>query len=189
VEGKKSAILDLARVIVELEEVNGRFPGVSVNVGQMAGGVVPNSVPEEAWAAVDVRFPSAEGLAFFKSRLDALMERCRAAGMELSVEVVSETPVMEATANNKALFAVVAEEARRLEIPLVEHFRAGVSDANTIAEVGTPVIDGLGPIGEHDHSDREYVVRESVRQRSALLALSLIAAWRRCEAGTLFPNG
>ena len=51
------------------------------------------------------------------------------------------------------------------------------------------MIDGLGPIGEHDHSDREYVVRESLRQRSALLALSLIAAWRRYEAGTLFPNG
>ena len=189
VEGKKSAILDLARVIVELEEINGRFPGVSVNVGQMAGGVVPNSVPEEAWATIDVRFPSAEGLAFFQSRMDALMEQCRAEGMELSVEVVSETPVMEATAKNKALFAVVAGEARRLEIPIAEHFRAGASDANTIAEAGTPVIDGLGPIGEHDHSDREYVVRESLRQRSALLALSLIAAWRRYEAGTLFPNG
>jgi glutamate carboxypeptidase len=176
-------------VIVELEEVNGRFPGVSVNVGQMAGGVVPNSVPEEAWAAIDVRFPSAEGISFFRERLDGLMKRREAAGMELSVEVVSETPVMEATANNKALFAVIAEEARRLTIPVVEHFRAGASDANTIAEVGTPVIDGLGPIGEHDHSDREYMVRESLRPRSALLALSLIAAWRRYEAGTLFPNG
>jgi len=189
VEGKKSAILDLARVIIELEGLNGCFTGFSVNIGQMAGGIVPNSVPEEAWAAVDVRFPSAEGLAFFQSRLDALMERFRAAGMALEVEVVSQTPVMEATANNKALFAVIAEEARRLEIPVVEHFRAGASDANTIAGAGTPVIDGLGPIGEHDHSDREYVVRESLRPRSALLALSLTAAWRRYEAGTLFPNG
>jgi glutamate carboxypeptidase len=186
VKGKKSAILDLARVIVELEEANGRFAGVSVNVGQMAGGVVPNSVPEEAWAAIDVRSPSGEGVSFFREFLDGLMKRREAAGMELSVEVVSETPVMEATANNKALFAVVAGEARRLEIPVVEHFRSGASDANTIAEAGTPVIDGLGPIGENDHSDREYVVRESLRQRSALLALSLIAAWRRYEAGTLF---
>ena len=109
--------------------------------------------------------------------------------MELSVEVVSETPVMEATANNKALFAVIAGEARRLEIPIREHFRAGASDANAIAAVGTPVIDGLGPIGEHDHSDREYVIRESLRQRTALLALSLIAAWRKYEAGTLFSGG
>jgi glutamate carboxypeptidase len=189
VEGKKSAILDLARVVVELEEMNGRFPGVSVNVGQMAGGVVPNSVPEEAWAAIDIRSPSAEGISFFRERLDGLMKHREAAGMALQVEIVSQTPVMEATANNKALFAVVAEEARRIKIPIVEHFRSGASDANTIAEAGTPVIDGLGPIGDHDHSDREYVVRESLGQRSALLALSLIAARRRYKAGTLFPDG
>ena len=97
VEGKKSAILDLAHAIIELEGLNGRFAGVSVNIGQAAGGIVPNSVPEEAWAAVDVRFPSAEGLSFFQSHLNALMERCRAAGMALAVEVVSRTPVMEAT--------------------------------------------------------------------------------------------
>jgi glutamate carboxypeptidase len=189
VAGKKSAILDLAHAIIGLEGLNGRFAGVSVNIGQAAGGIVPNSVPEDAWAAVDVRFPSAEGLSFFQSHLDAFMERCQAAGMELSVEIVSETPVMKATANNKALFAVVAGEARRIGIPIREHFRAGVSDANTIAEAGTPVVDGLGPIGDHDHSDREYVIRKSLCQRSALLALSLIAAWRRHEAGTLFPKG
>ena len=188
VAGKKSAILDLSRIIVELEEMNGLFPGVSVNVGQVAGGIVPNCVPENACAEIDVRFPSNEGAAFFHERLDGLMERRKAAGMELSVETVSETPVMEATAGNKALFAVVAEEARKLDIPILEHFRAGVSDANTIAQAGTPVIDGLGPIGEHDHSDREYMVRESLRQRSALLALSLAAAWRKYAAGTLFPG-
>jgi glutamate carboxypeptidase len=188
VKGKRSAILDLARVVVELEELNGRFPGVSVNVGQMAGGIVPNSVPEEARAEIDVRSPNAEGFAFFRDQLDGVMKRGAAAGMELSVETVSEAPVMEATEGNKALFKVVAGEARRLQIPIVEHFRAGVSDANTIAEAGTPVIDGLGPIGENDHSDREYMVRASFLPRSALLALSLVAAWRRYEAGTLFPD-
>jgi glutamate carboxypeptidase len=189
VEGKKSAILDLAHAIIGLEGLNGRFAGVSVNIGQAAGGIVPNSVPEEAWATVDVRFPSAEGLSFFQSHLNALMGKCRAAGMELAVEVVSRTPVMEATERNRALYAVIAEEAGEMGISVAEEFRAGVSDANTIAEAGTPVIDGLGPLGAHDHSDREYVIRKSLCQRSVLLALSLIAAWRRYEAGMLFPNG
>lgn len=189
VAGKKSAILDLAHAIIGLEGLNGRFAGVSVNIGQAAGGIVPNSVPEDAWAAVDVRFPSAEGLSFFQSHLDAFMERCRTAGMALAVEVVSRTPVMEATEQNKALYAAIAGEACQIGMPVAEEFRGGVSDANTIAEAGTPVVDGLGPIGDHDHSDREYVIRKSLCQRSALLALSLIAAWRRHEAGTLFPKG
>ena len=188
VEAKKSAILDLARVIVELEGFNGGYPGVSVNVGQMAGGITPNSVPDAAWATIDVRSPSAQGFAYFRSRLHELLGRRQAEGMELRVEEVTEVPVMEATATNKALFAVIAQEARRLDIPVAEQFRAGASDASTIAAAGTPVVDGLGPIGGHDHSDREYLVRESLPQRSALLALSLIAAWRRYEAGTLFDG-
>ena len=106
--------------------------------------------------------------------------------MDLRVEMVTEVPVMEATEANKALFAIVAQEAQRLGIPVVEQFRPGASDANFIAAEGTPVVDGLGPIGGHGHSDREYLARESLVQRSALLALSLIAAWRRYEAGTLF---
>jgi len=186
VEGKKSAILDLARVIIELEELNGRFPGVSVNIGQVAGGIVPNSIPEEAWAAVDVRSPSGEGFASFHSCLDDLLKRRQAEGMDLKVEVVEQVPVMEASEQNKALFSIVAGEAGRLDIPVVEQFRAGASDANTIAEAGTPVVDGLGPVGQHDHSDREYLVRESLCKRSALLALSLLAAWRRYGEGTLF---
>jgi len=186
VEGKKSAILDLAKVIVELEELNGSYPGVSVNVGQAAGGVVPNSVPEEAWAAVDIRSPSLQGFDFFQSRLDELMERRKAEGMDLRVEVTGRVPVMEATEGNRALFRMIAGEAEKLGIPAVEEFRAGASDANAIAATGTPVVDGLGPIGEHDHSDREYLVAESLPARSALLALSLVEAWRRCEAGDLF---
>ncbi len=70
----------------------------------------------------------------------------------------------------------------------MEEFRAGASDANVIAAAGTPVVDGLGAIGGHGHSDREYLIRESLVQRSALLALSLLAAWRRYEAGTLFSG-
>ena len=186
VEGKKSAILDLAHVIIELEGLNGRFPGVSVNVGQTGGGIVPNSVPEEAWAAVDVRFPSSEGVAFFHSCLEDLLKRRQAEGMDLKTEVVERVPILEATEQNKALFSVIAGEARRLGISVVEQFRAGASDANTIAEAGTPVVDGLGPVGRYDHSDRECLVRESLFTRSALLALSLLAAWRRHEEGTLF---
>lgn len=188
-EGKKSAILDLAHAIIGLEGLNGSIAGVTVNVGQAAGGIVPNSIPEEAWAAVDVRFPNAEGLSLFEARLDALLERFRAAGMTPAVEVVSRTPFMEATEGNKALFAVVAEVADAMGIRVEAESRGGVSDANTIAEAGTPVIDGLGPLGAHDHSDREYVIRKSLRQRSLLLALSLVAAWRRYGAGTLFRSG
>jgi len=36
------------------------------------------------------------------------------------------------------------------------------------------VLDGLGPIGEHDHSDREYMLKDSLLQRCRLLAASIL---------------
>jgi glutamate carboxypeptidase len=62
---------------------------------------------------------------------------------------------MEQTLRNKELFQVINKEAEKLEIPCVEELRGGVSDANTISEAAVPVVDGMGPIGDCDHSDRE----------------------------------
>ena len=51
----------------------------------------------------------------------------------------------------------------------------GTSDANLVAPLGLPVLDGLGPIGGDDHSPSEWLDLESVVPRIALLA-GLIAS-------------
>ena len=38
------------------------------------------------------------------------------------------------------------------------------------------MLDGLGPLGDQDHSDREYILRASLVERCQLLALSLLEA-------------
>lgn len=45
-----------------------------------------------------------------------------------------------------------------LRMAIGPEFRAGVSDANFIAQVGTPVTDGLGPQGGRDQSTDEYML-------------------------------
>ena len=46
----------------------------------------------------------------------------------------------------------------------------GASDANPVAGLGVPTLDGLGPIGGADHSPAEWLDLESVTPRIALLA-------------------
>ena len=58
-------------------------------------------------------------------------------------------------------------------MPIGPEFRAGVSDANFIARVGTPVIDGLGRLGGRDHSTDEYMLSSSLPRRVSLLAVVL----------------
>jgi len=63
-----------------------------------------------------------------------------------------------------------------------EQYRFGVSDANFIADLKVPVIDGLGPIGGRDHSRDEYMIKQSLLKRTILLACSIIECWNRSEA-------
>lgn len=64
----------------------------------------------------------------------------------------------------------------RLGLQFGEGSTGGGSDANYVAPLGIPVMDGLGPIGEGAHSEREYVQIESLPERAALLA-ALITSW------------
>ncbi len=84
---------------------------------------------------------------------------------------------MERNRGNRKLFQLVEEQAEVLAIQVREELRSGVSDANTIAETSVPVIDGMGPIGDCDHSDKEYMIKESLPARTKLAALSLVACW------------
>ena len=52
----------------------------------------------------------------------------------------------------------------------------GASDANFIAPLGIPVLDGLGAVGEGMHLSREYIFRESLFERAELLT-ALLRAW------------
>jgi glutamate carboxypeptidase len=71
----------------------------------------------------------------------------------------------------------VAEQVERaiafadeLGFALRDAATGGASDANTIAAAGTPVIDGLGPIGGDDHSPSEWLDVASIVPRTALVA-------------------
>ena len=52
----------------------------------------------------------------------------------------------------------------------------GGSDANFVAPLGIPVLDGLGVVGGGAHSPREFFELKSLAERSALLA-AIITEW------------
>src|SRR5512138_882174 len=57
-EDGRSAVRELANVILTLEGMNDAARGVSVNVGVVRGGTRPNVIAEEAYAEVDLRVPT-----------------------------------------------------------------------------------------------------------------------------------
>jgi len=176
---KASAILELARKTIAMERLNDPERQLVVNVGVVQGGMGPNTVAEHASAQIDTRFLTASDADYCSQALGQITQECTTPGTSAELLISSRRAPMEQSAVNKTLFSAISEEAQQLGLTVREELRSGVSDANIIGSVGTPVVDGLGPIGDCDHSDREYMLRDSLFERCLLAACSIISLWER----------
>lgn len=165
-----NAILEAAHRIVALSEVSGLRPGVTVSVGRVEGGTTANVVPDLAWAELDVRVARIEDVGPVER---ALLDAVRGEGVPgTSARLAGRIalPPMVKTDASAALVRAAQEIAGQLGFALAETSTGGMSDANRIAALGRPVLDGLGPVGGLDHGPDEYVELSSIVPRTALLA-------------------
>lgn len=176
---KASAILELSRKIIEIEKLNNPSRQLVVNVGVVQGGIGPNTVPEKASALIDTRYLTEHDGQNCATELQRISSECLVPQTNATLETTSSRQPMEQSTQNSALYRHIHKVAQRLDIPLKEELRSGVSDANVIAATGTPVVDGLGPIGDCDHSDREYMIRHTLPERTLLAASSIFSYWQQ----------
>ena len=163
-----SAIHELARQIVRVQQLQDLDRGVSVNVGTISGGTRTNVVSEEARASVDVRAPTAEDA----TRVDAVFRGLQAIDDRTTVSIRGGfgRPPLERTAQVVRLYNQAQEVARELGQTLAEGSTGGGSDGNFTAALGVPTLDGLGAIGDGAHALHEHVDLESLPDRAALVA-------------------
>jgi glutamate carboxypeptidase len=167
-----SAILELSHVIQALFALNDPARGITVNVGTIDGGLRPNVVAPESRAVVDVRTRTIVDA----QAVDAAIRRLAPVtpGTSLTVEGGLGRPPLEATARNRALFATARQLARTIDLPLEGGLAGGGSDGST-ASLYTATLDGLGPVGDGAHAAHEYLEIGPTLERTALLALLLLA--------------
>jgi glutamate carboxypeptidase len=174
-ERGRSATLQAAHTTIALHQLNGRWPGATVNVGVIQGGIRPNVVAESCELHVDVRGPTAQSFEEARAEVDRLARATTVPDVRVEVESMSGFPPMEKTEAIARLAERAIEIAAELGFELRDAATGGASDANPIAGTGVPVLDGLGPVGGGDHSPAEWLDLDSVVPRMALLA-GLIAS-------------
>ena len=180
-EKGRSAILEAARIVQALHALNGRWPGVSVNVGKIAGGTRPNVVPERCELEVDVRATTVDGLAAVEAAIRELVATTELPDTSVEANVMISWQPMEKLARSGRLVEHAQSVAGRLGFTVADTATGGASDANTTSGMGVPTIDGLGPIGGNDHAPGEYLDVDSVVPRTAMLAGLLLAIARDPE--------
>jgi glutamate carboxypeptidase len=177
-QDKASAIMALAHKIIALENLHQPQKALSANVGLIGGGIGPNTVADKAWARVDFRFETASDFDGLWQAINAIVDREQIPGTHATASVVSSRPPMPTCTANQELFAILQQTASRLGQTVHAEFRHGVSDANLLAAQNVPVLDGLGPLGAKDHSEDEYLLKESLPARACLVAAALVDSWQ-----------
>ncbi len=171
-DGGASAILELSYLIQKLFQLNDPERGITVNVGTIDGGLRPNVVAPESKAVVDVRVANQEDGRWIESQILSLEPTNPKVRLEIRGEV-GRAP-LERTPRNRALWGMAARMGRELGLELEEGLAGGASDGN-LTSLYSATLDGLGAVGGGAHALHEFVYLDKIAERTALLALLLLA--------------
>ncbi|HWO13486.1 MAG TPA: M20/M25/M40 family metallo-hydrolase, partial [Polyangiaceae bacterium] len=177
----RNALWAMARFIEAAQCMTDYARGSTVNVGLARGGTSSNTVPALAECSVDLRFErSADADALLEALHVTAQEAARSVGAQVSISGGANRMPLDRTPASVELYEEYAACARAAGLGAAEHeLVGGGSDANTVATVGVPAIDGLGPRGEGFHTTAEWVDLASFRPKAAALARFL---WQRLAA-------
>lgn len=167
-EKGESAIVELARQIIEVSKFVDLKRGITLNAGTIQGGTRSNVIPAEASVVLDVRVARMKDAAVVDKKLRALKPFNRKCKLQITGGV--NRPPMERTPSVAALYQKAREIAQQLGWKLEEAAVGGGSDGNFTAGLGIPTLDGLGGVGDGAHASHESILISELPRRTALLA-------------------
>jgi glutamate carboxypeptidase len=167
-----SAILELSYVIQKLHALNDPANGININVGVIEGGTRPNVIAPTSSAEVDVRVPTMETADYIEKTIRQITSQLD--GITLEVTGNFNRLPLEKTQANEQLWQLARTQGKKLNLALQEGMAGGGSDGNTTS-LYTATLDGLGAVGDGAHADHEFLFIDKMIERSALLALLLLA--------------
>jgi glutamate carboxypeptidase len=170
----RNAIEELAHHILSAQLLTDYAKGTTVNVGIVSGGTRTNVVPDRACAELDFRVSDLREVDRLQAWADSLRPVIEGAAVQARLEV--NRPPMPRDAVMARSFAKARALASGFGLNLEEASTGGGSDANFVAPLGVPVLDGLGPVGDGGHSEREFLWEDTLLERAALLA-ALVVGW------------
>lgn len=173
-ENGRNAIEEIAHQILAIQRLTDYNLGTTLNVGVVHGGTVVNVVPDTAWIDFELRVMQpgeAERIIMAINNLKPIVEGCT---LEISGEL--NRPPMPFNDLMQKTFELAREIAFEHDINLTAAGTGGASDGNFVAPLGIPVLDGLGAIGGDYHSEKEYIIKDSLVTRTRLLA-TLLQKW------------
>jgi glutamate carboxypeptidase len=167
-----NAIAEMSRQILRVQDFTCYEKGTTVSTGLIHGGTAVNTVPEFCAVEVDVRIEAESE----RQRLEREFHALQVVDTRASLTVtggVSRPPMPRTPAIAQA-YEKMKWLAAQTGFDLREASVGGGSDAAYVAQLGKPVLCGMGPAGNGAHTLQEYTDIPSLMERTALLANALM---------------
>jgi glutamate carboxypeptidase len=171
----RNAIEEMSRQVLAIQKLTDYEKGTTLNVGIIRGGTASNVIPAECRIEVDLRVMQVAEA----ERIDSAIRELKPVleGVRIDVTGGLNRPPMPYNETIRTTFEKIRTIAARDNITLSASGTGGASDANFVASLGIPLLDGLGPAGGEYHSEREYLFKDSLLERARLLA-AILHQWQ-----------
>jgi glutamate carboxypeptidase len=170
-----NSIIEMAQQALKLQTFNDLRNGTSVSVTMVNGGTATNVIPEHTTLFVDVRTITVRAWEELNAKITGLTPFVPGAKLEVT-QTNGHVP-MERNEQMQRTYAQCKAIGERYGLTIEQASSGGGSDGNTVAAMGVPVLDGLGPQGDGLHALHEHVVLNSLPRRATLLA-AMIKEWQ-----------
>ena len=172
-EDGRNALLAAADLALHLAA--GRYPGLNINPSRIDGGSPSNVVPDLAILRVNLRPRTPEDQERARDLIETAVIAV-AAERDVQIEVHGGfgRPPKPLSPEAEKLFSLVCQAGADLGQQIAWQPSGGVCDGNNIAACGVPVVDTMGVRGGKIHSMEEYLIVDSLKERAALSALTIL---------------
>ena len=166
----RNALVPLAQFILACQRLNEQRPSVFLNPAIVSGGEATNVVPDLATCQLNLRTTSREDEAWLQREMEQLRLSLQD-GDRYRIELAGQftAPPKMMTPEISWLVTVAQRAAAQIGIDLQAKPTGGTCDGNRLAEYGLPNVDNLGARGGAIHSQNEFLIPESLVERSQLL--------------------
>lgn len=157
-----NANLAAAHMVIALTELTHVDAGSTVNAGKISGGIGANTISPKAKIVVEIRYTQQAERDRLLAALDDIVNTEYVKGVTCQLSGGIQRDVMQPS-DEQAVFLKHLESL--IGEPFLLEQRGGVSDANVVASVDVPVLDGFGPFGDGDHTIHERACKKSFMRR------------------------
>ncbi|WP_019606253.1 hydrolase [Teredinibacter turnerae] len=158
----------LAGALASLSDVQSN---TSVNIAKITGGSAINVVPDTATIHFNVRVEDHQRMTDMERAIRALLEQFNSQGpCSFTLEGDFHRPPKVIDGAHQKLFSLLEACGDALNQTVKFRATGGCCDGNNLAAAGLPNIDTLGVLGGGIHSENEFLLIDSLVERTLLTA-------------------